>query len=262
MFKCFVPLSIEETMEKAQSGAAYVTGIASTSSEDSHGDVVEQGGIDWSPFLKKGWINYEHSPGLASVVGVPVSITKGKKATTLKSKIWGDIDLGKQLIAIMRKAKQEGRSIGYSIEGRVKERDGNRIVSSEIRNVSLVAHPANPDCYADINKALAGAPTMDKEPKYVAESIAKAADKALEEARAQQNELREEISTLRSEVERLRSEPVAKGQVATKEQTHPQESAPEAPSVAGMLEELKKGVSIDRAREINTAIARRSVGLV
>tara|TARA_Y100001938_G_scaffold124055_1_gene173826 strand:+ start:1041 stop:1823 length:783 start_codon:yes stop_codon:yes gene_type:complete len=254
-FSSFLPIHVSGDQDIRKEKNYVVEGVASSEDEDSHGDVVVQKGIDWSYFLKRGWINYEHTSGITAIVGIPTEITTTQGKTILKSKLWGGIPLTKQIIQLMREAGKAGRNIGYSIEGKVLERDGNKVLRSKILNVSLVAHPANPDCSAFLQKG------MNMEPKEIAESVAAAADKAMAAMEERFEALTKSYDSLSQQVKALEEQPIKKG-VTSSDEGHPNEApAPQVDRQEELLKELSGGVDIQRAREIHSIMARLSSGL-
>lgn len=144
---------------KTDDKLGFVKGIVSSEIEDQAGDIIKQDGIDWSYFLDKGYFNWEHQSGPENILGYPTKIIKGDAETSVEGYLFLDRPKAKDAydMAKILKDVQAPRSIGFSIEGQVIERDKaneNIITKAKILNVSVTAHPCNPDAKLMV-KALA-----------------------------------------------------------------------------------------------------------
>jgi hypothetical protein len=128
----------------------FVKGIVSSEIEDQAGDIIKQDGIDWSYFMDKGYFNWEHQSGPENILGYPTKLVRGESDTSVEGYLFLDRPKAKDAydMAKILKDVQAPRSIGFSIEGQVIERDKenqNIITKAKILNVSVTAHPCNPD---------------------------------------------------------------------------------------------------------------------
>jgi hypothetical protein len=109
--------------------------------------------------FKRGWLNYEHQQGPEHIVGYPTvvrpAVFEGKQATMIEGYLLLDRPRAKEVYesakAIQKAA--DGRSIGFSVEGQVLERDNKDpkiITKARILNVSVTAHPVNPDARLEV----------------------------------------------------------------------------------------------------------------
>ena len=136
----------ENTDEKL----GFVSGIVSTENEDQAGEIIKQDGIDWSYFEEKGFFNWEHESGPENIMGYPTKVIKGEQQTSVEGYLLLDRPKAREAYdtAKVLKDVKAPRSIGFSIEGQVLERDAqneNIITKAKILNVSITAHPCNPD---------------------------------------------------------------------------------------------------------------------
>lgn len=141
--------------EEAVSPKAYIAGVISSDAVDLQGDKIVQEGMDWSYFLKRGWLNWEHQQGPENIVGVPTSVEPvtlagGKKAAYLKGYLLLNRPKAKEIMETAKALSSAGsdRKIGFSVEGQVLARDPQNpkvITKARILNVSVTAHPVNPD---------------------------------------------------------------------------------------------------------------------
>lgn len=139
------------TIELPENALAPLGGYSSTASLDRQGEEVFQKGLDFSEFVQWGWYNDNHQQHTAAAVGVPTlaEYRPGKGWWTEGYLLRGitralDIyNLAKSLAGTMRK-------LGFSIEGKILERLGNKILKAIIRNVAITNSPVNTDCTWDL----------------------------------------------------------------------------------------------------------------
>ena len=139
---------------------ARIGGIISTDTVDLQGDQIMQSGCDWSYFLKRGWFNYEHKPGAENIVGIPkavqpVTLDGGKQATRVEGFLLLDRPRAREVYEAAKAIQkaEEGRAIGFSVEGQVLQRDPTNpkiVTKARILNVSVTAHPVNPDARLEV----------------------------------------------------------------------------------------------------------------
>lgn len=155
-FSTWTSLSLVKAGEEGEvEPRAEIEGLISSDCVDLQGDRILQEGMDWSYFLKRGWLNYEHQQGPENIVGVPSSVTPvsledGKQGSYLKGYLLLNRPKAKEIAstALALKAAGADRKIGFSVEGQVLARDPRNpkiITKSRILNVSVTAHPVNPD---------------------------------------------------------------------------------------------------------------------
>lgn len=143
-----------------QSNTAPIGGIISTDTVDLQGDRILQSGCDWSYFLKRGWFNYEHKPGAENIVGIPKAVTpvtlaEGKQGTRVEGFLLLDRPRANEVYQAAKAIQKsgDGRSIGFSVEGQVLQRDPANpkiVTKARILNVSVTAHPVNPDARLEV----------------------------------------------------------------------------------------------------------------
>lgn len=137
-FSLFIPLS------KQNDDQRIVSGYASTEAVDSQGEIVERSAIEealpgylghWD--VQKGRFQFGNIREMhqASAVGKTMAAHMDDNGLFIDTKVVDD--------NAWRKVK-EGVYAGFSIGGRVIERDGNRIKRLKLSEISLVDRPANP----------------------------------------------------------------------------------------------------------------------
>lgn len=188
-FSCFVPAQMvvvkggENGADK--SGKRWIQGIASTDSRDLQGEIVNQGGIDFSYFLKHGYFNDDHKPGPDAKVGQPTEAKITKNGLWVKGFLFKNNDPNKKTKAdeywdLMQQiaSSQSDRKVGFSIQGKVIRRNGNTIEKCWIQDIAITTQPVNTATWAEIAKSLS-AQSWDLQKDKKAEEEKKDAEKAL-----------------------------------------------------------------------------------
>lgn len=136
-----------------------IGGIISSQAVDQQGEIIVQEGIDWSYFLSKGYLNYEHMGGPDNVLGYPdfvrPTIYKGEPATEFEADVYLTDPRAKRIYDTACTMKKAGgrRQLGFSVEGSVVARDPankRRICKSKVLNVAITAHPVHPDAKLEV----------------------------------------------------------------------------------------------------------------
>jgi hypothetical protein len=144
-FKFSINMDIEKSEESDT--RRIIRGYASTEHEDRQGESMVQKGLDISDFINHGYFNYDHDNSI--ILGYPLSTCKvddhgfwveGEllKGIKLADRIWD--------LAVALKKSNAPRKVGFSVEGKVMERDGSRIVKAKIYNVAITTNPVNTNC--------------------------------------------------------------------------------------------------------------------
>lgn len=125
-FETYVPLSeIYKSSNNDKPDNYIVTGIASNSDRDLQGEVICPEGLDISYLLSSGYIDYEHDKD--SVIGVPIEdgTYVDSDGLHLKALIFGDDPRVQKMFKLQQHFDASGvdRNLGFSIEGKVLDRD-------------------------------------------------------------------------------------------------------------------------------------------
>ena len=178
-FTVWAPACVE-VIEKAGTDLELtrpIGGWCSTENLDRQDEIVVAKGLDFSEFVSFGYFNDNHKQETAAVLGYP------RVARLEKSRWWteGNLLVGyppaDKVWELAKAMKKSGapRSLGFSIEGKVLERDGgNRIVRAKVRNVAITNAPVNTDClWGILSKAFAPLATVENaQRKALAENSA------------------------------------------------------------------------------------------
>ena len=137
-------------------GRRYIEGVASTPARDLQNETVVQKGMDLKYFLKHGYFNDDHKPGFENKVGQPTAAeiksvidSTGQKVTGLfvKGYLWKEgFHNGADSIWELSKAleaSESNRCLGFSIQGKVLQREGNNILKAWIQDIAITPSPVN-----------------------------------------------------------------------------------------------------------------------
>lgn len=135
----------------------WLQGIASTDARDLQGEVVSQKGIDFTYFLKHGYFNNDHKPGFENKVGEPTECKVTSKGLWVKGFLYDNHKISDQIWDLMNSQEATDgskRRIGFSIEGKVKRRNGSTIDECWIQDIAITPAPVNTTTWAEIAKSL------------------------------------------------------------------------------------------------------------
>lgn len=155
-----------ELRKSADGGRRIIRGYASTERMDQDGEVILQSGIDFSPLLKSGFLNYDHQYRQIAGARLPIIIGYPTRAEIRDKGLWVEGELLKSDNPVctseqvrlademwelgMALQKSGTRSLAYSVEGAVVERQGNKIVKSVVRHLAVTHKPVNPEATVEL----------------------------------------------------------------------------------------------------------------
>lgn len=154
----YVPIdtvkTVDSDVEKSKSKEILVSGWASTGDRDFQGETVEPIGIDATYLFNNGWIDYEHDT--EKVIGAPTenSYVDTNKGLYIEARLFKRCPEVKELMNLYDDIQDSGvnRSLGFSIEGNVRERDEDDpsiIKNVMVTGVALTRNPANGSALLD-----------------------------------------------------------------------------------------------------------------
>jgi phage head maturation protease len=144
-FKVFLPIG------KVDKDKRTVSGYASTPTKDSDGEIVTLDAIKAALPDYMSYANIREMHALKAI-GVAQEANIDKKGLFLTAKIVDDGAWKKCL---------EGVYKGFSIGGRKLDKDGDKITSIELSEISVVDRPANPDCRITVAKSHKATPEAE-----------------------------------------------------------------------------------------------------
>lgn len=167
VFEWYVPGCVDIDLEKAEvSGedpeiTRPIKGWCSTEALDRQEEIVVAKGLDFSEFVQFGYYNDNHKQDTASVLGEPrTAVFKSQKWWT-EGNLYRGYAPADRVWELAKAMKKSGarRKLGFSIEGKVLERDGrNRILRAKVRNVAITNCPVNTECtWEAVTKSFADA---------------------------------------------------------------------------------------------------------
>lgn len=145
-FRFFLGADIEKSSEAGEE-RRIIKGYASTETQDRQGETLIQKGLDISDFLNHGWFNYDHDNSI--IMGFPHAACRvDDQGFYVEGELLKGIPEAERMwtLAIALKKSNAPRKLGFSIEGKVVQRDGNRIVKAKVYNVAITANPVNTTC--------------------------------------------------------------------------------------------------------------------
>lgn len=154
-FNFFLPADCIKAEEDAD-GKRWIQGIASTEHTDLQGEKVAQKGIEYDYFLRHGFINNDHLSGVENKVGEPVEAKITDKGFWIKGFLYKGKEKADYWWEHLQSLKHSGgkRKVGFSIQGKVKKKNGNKITKCWIQDVAITASPVNTKTWAEIAKSL------------------------------------------------------------------------------------------------------------
>lgn len=159
MMKHLGQLDLTKATRSADGKTARIAGIISTPDTDLQGERVEQSGLDFDYFLKRGWLNYDHQQGPANILGYPQKITRQGDKTHLEGVLLLEQPRAREIYETAQRLKDTGRGLGFSIEGQVLERDPQdpqHITRARVLHVAITPSPVNPHTSLELLKSLIG----------------------------------------------------------------------------------------------------------
>jgi hypothetical protein len=153
--KSYVGEYTNDTGEKKH--GKIIEGIASTEDKDQQGEIVMQDKMDCSYLLEKGYLNWNHSHSPEDQIGKPLEVIKmeggpttpnGKPCTFFRALLFDGVpraDAVWQLAKALSDTQGVGndRSLGFSVEGGVRMRQGHMLVETVVRHMAATHEPVN-----------------------------------------------------------------------------------------------------------------------
>lgn len=138
-------------------------GLATAEILDADGQVLEQGGIDWSEWDQRGITHYKHPYAAERVCGQGVSRRYGIFSGVPGNHITVALLKGLPVAQAVRAQHMElckgpkKRGLGFSVEGKIDEMRRNRITKCRVRTMAIDAAPRGPMSFAQpLAAALSG----------------------------------------------------------------------------------------------------------
>lgn len=151
---------IEKGGIKEEAGRRLIQGVASTPDRDSHNETVVMSGLDTTYLYRFGKFNWEHRKGPEDIIGEPTEGEITPARFFVKGFLYSGLPRADAAWALLQATKElEKPAVGFSVEGKVLERDKKdlrRVIRALVVNIAITANPVNPNTYADVVKSFAG----------------------------------------------------------------------------------------------------------
>lgn len=157
-FRFWLPVDdIQKSKDADGKDVMMLAGIASTARRDTDGESINPKGFELEYAKERGIINWAHSTSPDCVIGEPVEIKQKKEGLFVKSMLYSNSKKAKQVYELAETLQKSGgkRRLGYSVEGRVIERDPDdptKVIKCMLTNIAVCISPKNPDSIVDIIK--------------------------------------------------------------------------------------------------------------
>ena len=152
----------ERNLEKASKGEDLdpyswkIGGIISTTDKDLDGEYIDPAAFDTTYFLQNGWYNDDHQRGTPHKVGIPTKAYMTEKGLYTEGYLLKDVPAARGIYNLMKTLAKgkHNRRVGFSVEGKILEQEGNVIKKVFLKDVALTANPVNTKTYAELLKSM------------------------------------------------------------------------------------------------------------
>ncbi len=144
-------------------GKRIVRGFGTTESEDRDAETLLLNGLDFSQLRDDGYINYDHQrvniggAKMPIIIGVPTLVEMRPKGLWVEGELFnGDPKkseqdrLANEMWELGQNLQGVGRNLSYSIEGKILQRHGGRLVKTKASQVALTHKPVNRECSVEL----------------------------------------------------------------------------------------------------------------
>lgn len=155
-FKFYVPIDIEkaqeETEESGKREKMILGGIASTGKKDSQGESLSPNNYNLD---QMSLVNWEHSTRPKDTIGEVIEKDVNSNRLYIKTELFPENETAKEVWELAKNLHNSGKGnrLGYSVEGKVTERDKNdpnKIKAARLTGVALCRVPVNSDSLAGL----------------------------------------------------------------------------------------------------------------
>lgn len=152
-FKFEIACNVFEKADAPAGQRRRIAGIVSTDHLDQQGERLIQEGLDFGPFMSKGYFNDNHLREAGKGVGVPqraelVTLKDGKKGWYVEGVLLEGHGPSDEIWSMAKALERSGtnRRLGYSVEGAIVERDPENpstVRKAIVREVAVTRCPVN-----------------------------------------------------------------------------------------------------------------------
>lgn len=169
-FGFFVPAELVKGKDSEGKEVMQIAGVASTTDRDTDDEILLPQGFDLSYFTSSGFINWHHrqKDKPSAIIGEPATakVQKGGKELYVLANLY-DTPLAREVYdlgVVLKTQSKTGRKLGFSIEGKVIERDPNDpkiVTKAAITGCAITYQPKNGTSFAEVVKALGADEVVD-----------------------------------------------------------------------------------------------------
>ena len=145
-FTVWQPNSVDLMKSDVSDAPWRIGGYASTSNLDRQNETVMQKGLDFREFIDHGWFNDNHMQHTSANIGIPDTAELKPKGWYVTGELIKDVVRAQEVYTLAKALVPTHRRLGFSIEGKIIEKVGNRISKALIRNVAITGSPVNTAC--------------------------------------------------------------------------------------------------------------------
>lgn len=158
-FEVFAPCSLWKAADTEDWKRYRIGGIVSTDMKDHEQETVLQSGLDFSPALKNGFFNDNHSKETTGILGYPESAKRYRKGEILPDGTKAERDCtwvegyllpnypkARQIWELAQALDPTDRRLRFSLQGKVTQRDPNdktKVTRALVRHIAICAAPMN-----------------------------------------------------------------------------------------------------------------------
>lgn len=153
----FTPFQFEFDVEVFQKSGAKageerrIGGIVSTDGIDRQGEKLLQEGLDFSPFLEKGWFNDNHDSSTDALIGYPDKaemrvLPDGSTGWYVEGYLLKGHKRADSIWELATALQKSDRRLGFSVEGGIVERDPRdpkTVRKAVVNEVAITRCPVN-----------------------------------------------------------------------------------------------------------------------
>ena len=156
-FSFWLPIEKAEIKSDDATGKKemFLQGIASTDDWDLDDQILENKGFDTSYLLDRGFINWHHMAKTmpSAIIGEPRVANVTKDGLFIKAQLY-NTQMGRDAYKTACNIQKNSttRRLGWSIEGKAIEKDGNRIKKAILTGIALTYAPKNSPTFAEVCK--------------------------------------------------------------------------------------------------------------
>ena len=156
-FKVFAPVHLVKGTDAQGNKKMRLAGIASTSSKDADGEYLDPNGFELDYFMKYGYMNWNHqtSKDPLSLIGKPTEAVKKAEGLYVDCELFENNPRAKEVYQLAEILEAQGHQLGFSIEGKVIERDSKNpkiVKKAKITGCAITPNPKNKDTVAALIK--------------------------------------------------------------------------------------------------------------